>query len=96
MLDAAGAGGIFAPPHNGMGSLAEQRIRDAGYTGTATTAEAYIRESILDPTIYLVPGYEHTRYHMPAYTTLPQADLDALVQMLLHEGKDAAQHGDLR
>jgi hypothetical protein len=79
-----------------MGSLAEQRIRDAGYTGTATTAEAYIRESILDPTINLVPGYEHTRYHMPAYTTLHHADLDALVHMLLHEGKDAAQHGDLR
>jgi hypothetical protein len=55
------------------------------YTGEAMTAEAYLRESIVAPATYLVPGYEHTRYRMPAYINLSEPELEALVQMLLRE-----------
>ncbi len=84
-LDAASTGGLFGPTHNGMGTTADHRIREAEYAGTATTAEGYIRESIIDPAGYVVPGYEYSRYRMPAYTYLSEADLNALVQILLRE-----------
>jgi cytochrome c2 len=82
-LDAAGTRGVFGPEHNGIGARAEQRIHDPDYTGAATTAAAYLRESIVDPNAYIVPGYEFTRHRMPPYTALDDAELDALVQMLL-------------
>lgn len=84
-LDAANTGGLFGPSHNGIGATAENRIRDPNYTGSATTPEGYIRESILDPGIYIVPGYGGIRFRMPAYTHLSEADINALVQMLLGE-----------
>jgi hypothetical protein len=85
VLDSAEAGGLFGPTHNAMGATAEQRIRDPKYTGMATTAEGYIRESIIDPAVYIVLGYGHTRYQMPAYTNVSKACVNALVQMLLQE-----------
>ena len=84
-LDTADTRGSFGPTHNGMGTTADGRIGDPKYTGAATTAEAYMRESIVDPVIYIVPGYELNRYPMPAYTILTEEDLHSLVQMLLQE-----------
>jgi mono/diheme cytochrome c family protein len=84
-LDAADTAGRFGPAHNDIGAIADQRIQAPGYAGSATSAEEYIRESLLDPTAYLVPGYEFTSHHMPAYAHLEEGDIDALVQMLLHQ-----------
>ncbi len=84
-LDTADTRGSFGPTHNGMGTTAVRRIGDPKYTGAATTAEAYMCESIVDPVIYVVPGYELNRYPMPAYTILTEEDLHSLVQMLLQE-----------
>jgi hypothetical protein len=68
-----------------MGAIADERIQAPGYAGSATTAEDYIRESLLDPKAYLVPGYEVTSHHMPAYVHLEEGDINALVQMLLQQ-----------
>jgi hypothetical protein len=68
-----------------MGLTAEQRIKEAQYTGSASSAAEYIHESILDPKIYRVAGYEHTQHQMPAYVHLSETDVDALVQMLLQQ-----------
>jgi mono/diheme cytochrome c family protein len=84
-LEAANTSGAFAPTHDAMGATADDRIRYPGYTGNATTAEGYIRESILDPDTYVVPGYGGSRFRMPAYTHLDESDLEALVQLLLEE-----------
>lgn len=84
-LDAAATAGQFGPSHNDLGLTAEQRIHDAHYTGAATTAAEYIHESIITPKAYLVPGYEHTAHHMPAYGHLSENDVDALVQLLLQQ-----------
>lgn len=84
-LDAADTAGRFGPAHNDIGAIADQRIQAPGYAGSATSAEEYIRESLLDPTAYIVPGYELTSHHMPAYAHLEEGDIDALVQMLLHQ-----------
>ncbi len=84
-LDAAGTAGRFGPTHNGIGVTAEQRIRSAQYTGTATTAAEYLHESIVNPKAYLVAGYENTPHQMPVYAHLSQGDVEALVQMLLQQ-----------
>jgi mono/diheme cytochrome c family protein len=84
-LDAVGSAGVFGPTHNGFAQTAEQRLRDPRYTGKATTAEEYVRESIQSPTLYLVGGYEHSSHRMPAYTNLSEMDLEALVQLLLQQ-----------
>ncbi len=84
-LEAAETKGPFGPTHNGMASTAARRLEDPDYTGEASTAGEYIRESIIDPTAYLVPGYALSRYRMGAYTMLSEAELDALVEFLLEQ-----------
>lgn len=84
-LSAAETGGTFGPTHDGMGTTAEQRIQATDYRGAAATAGEYIHESIVSPDAYLVPGYEVTSHHMPAYTHLGEGDIQALVQMLLYQ-----------
>lgn len=79
--------GIFGPPHYSNAIIAEARIQDANYKtslGSATTAEDYLRESILNPEDYIVPGYALARHRMPAYTHLSKEDVDALVYLLLN------------
>jgi mono/diheme cytochrome c family protein len=84
-FDLAGTAGQFGPTHNGMAVTAEQRIKEAQYSGSAMSAAEYIHESIVNPKVYLVAGYEHTQHHMPAYVHLSENDIDALVQMLLQK-----------
>lgn len=79
----AATGGVFGPTHDGLRATAEARIQSADYTGSATTAEEYVRESIVRPGVYRVSGYEVTRFLMPAYVNLSEADVDALVHLLL-------------
>jgi mono/diheme cytochrome c family protein len=81
----ADTGGLFGPTHDGIGTIADQRVQAPDYTGSATTGAEYIRESLLDPKAYLVPGFETTSHHMPAYTHLDESDINALVQMLLQQ-----------
>ncbi|MGB0909073.1 MAG: c-type cytochrome [Nitrospirales bacterium] len=40
-----------------LGTNGPKRLADPNYQGTATTVHEYIMESILDPGIYVVPGY---------------------------------------
>jgi mono/diheme cytochrome c family protein len=82
-LPLAGSKGTFGPPHIGMRGVAEARLRSPDYRGEATTPEEYLLESILHPARYLVPGFEMTPHHMPAYA-LSDEDLAALVALLLH------------
>lgn len=84
-LSAADTTGAFGPTHNRMGIIAEQRINSSNYTGSATTAEAYIRESIVAPNRYIVANYLTTMHAMPAYTHLSDGEIDALVVMLLQQ-----------
>jgi hypothetical protein len=81
----AETGGLFGPTHDGIGAIADERIQAPGYAGSATTSEEYLRESLLDPKAYIVPGFEVTSHHMPAYVHLEEGDINALVQMLLQQ-----------
>jgi mono/diheme cytochrome c family protein len=53
--------GGFGPSHDGLSVIALARIQDPNYTGKATTAEAYVRESLLEPEVYLTPPYGATK-----------------------------------
>jgi nitric oxide reductase subunit C len=79
----AGTKGPFGPSHDGIRATAEERVRSESYTGRATTAAEYLRESIVDPAAFVVPGFASTRYTMPAYSHLTDAEIDSLVALLL-------------
>lgn len=82
-LTEAGTGGVFGPRHDGMGTIAQERIADPDYAGSATDAAGYIRESIVDPYAHFVPTYEASPHRMPPYVHLPSDTIDAMVAYLL-------------
>lgn len=79
---AAGTRGPFGPAHDAMAVIAGARVRDGSYRGEATDAAGYVRESIVAPLAYVVPGYAGSYHRMPAYTSLSDRDLNALVAFL--------------
>lgn len=81
-LDGVGATSVVGPTNNNMASIAAQRIKEASYKGNASNAAEYIRESIIEPGTYLVEDYSNV---MPAYSQLPEEELELLVEMLLQE-----------
>ena len=83
-LAATGSQGFFGPAHDAVAVLAAARIADPNYSGEAATAADYLRESIVAPAAYVVPGYAFTRHSMPAYD-LPENDLNALVAFLMEQ-----------
>lgn len=87
-LDVAETVGVFGPVHNDMATLAEAHLASTGYTGDATTVEEYIHESIVSPALYLVPEYIASSHAMPAFTTLSDDDLAALVYLLSQQRLD--------
>ncbi len=52
-------GGDYAPNLGDISMQAEQIIKSQGYTGKAKTVADYIRESIMDPNAYIVPGDDY-------------------------------------
>ena len=72
-------------PYPGIATTADARLHSPDYTGTATTPAEYIRESIVNPGIYLVAGYNLPRQKMPAFTNLSEVEVEALVQFLLQQ-----------
>jgi len=72
----------LGPSLAGLAARAETTIQSAQYSGKATTIEAYTRESILQPQLYLVAGYNPLM--PPTYeSSLSQQELDILVDYLL-------------
>lgn len=51
---------LAGPSLAGVATRAKERIAAPGYTGQATDSAAYIRESILHPSTYLVPGANYS------------------------------------
>jgi cytochrome c2 len=48
---------IVGPSQYHVGRAAASIIKDSSYTGKAKTAGDYVRESIVDPNAYVVPGF---------------------------------------
>jgi nitric oxide reductase subunit C len=78
---------LVGPSLAGLGGRALEILKSPGYSGTARTPEDYIRESILRPSAYVVPGATFSaggQSIMPAIyqDMLKPADIDHLVAYL--------------
>jgi len=82
-------GGDICPNLGNIATEAARIVRQAEYHGRATDAAGYIRESIVDPNAYIVPGPTYRQADgqsvMPKTfgQTLSATDLDDLVAFLL-------------
>lgn len=73
---------IIGPSLSGVGKEAAERIKAADYKGKATSVETYLKESILDPSAYIVPGFQDAMLKDFSRKLSPQqlADLIAFLQ----------------
>lgn len=79
-----------APLLDNIVEAANERVSSPDYHGTAKTAEEYIRESLVSPSAYVVPGYgvagDELTSPMPDVTTgaigLGDQEIDAVVAYL--------------
>lgn len=85
-LAVANTRGTFGPNHDAAATIAAEHLSSPNYPGNASTVPAYIRESILNPALFYTPGYEATNHHMPAFTHLTPAEIEAMVYMLSRQG----------
>lgn len=83
--------GDRAPRLERIGSLWRERVNDPRYRGKATTLEAYLRESMVEPSLYVVqgfgkPGTGDTQSPMPDVSKgaigLSAAEIDAVIAYL--------------
>jgi nitric oxide reductase subunit C len=78
---------LAGPSLAGLARRGEERVKDAGYKGSAKDAAGYIRESIVNPHAFLVPGPTYSaggRSFMPDNyeKTLKPEQIDELVAYL--------------
>lgn len=71
-IEGTAAAGVTCPDLSRIGAVAAQRIAAADYSGSATTVEDYIRESILQPAAYIVT--DKPEYALPAGGSLMPAN----------------------
>lgn len=71
------------PSHDGVARRAAEVIRQSDYAGSATTAEEYLRESILEPNAYVVSGFVPGVMYQAYSSTLTDGELADLVAFLL-------------
>jgi hypothetical protein len=82
-------GGLYAPNLGNISQEAERIIHSPEYKGKATNAAEYIRESILEPNVYIVPGKDYldkpgvSAMYQNFAQEMPESDLDAIVAYLL-------------
>ncbi len=77
-----GMAGVVGPDLSQAGATAAQRLEDPAYTGSATTVEAYIRESIVESDLFVVADYPASVMPLTFGDTLSPEDLDTMVNFL--------------
>src|SRR5262249_25225146 len=79
-----GKKGERCPDLAGVGARAETRIHEERYHGKATTGAEYIVESVMDPTAYVVEGYQPSM--PPVGRQLSDLEIGAAVAVLPWQG----------
>jgi mono/diheme cytochrome c family protein len=67
----------------GIGTRAGQRFSEAGYSGTATTAEQYLFEAIALPNVFIVSGYPENVMPGTYANSLTDQDMADLIAYLM-------------
>ena len=86
----AGADGRVGPPL-WLGTTGQQRLRDPAYQGKAKTVHEYIVESVIEPGIFVTPGYPAAT--MPAWygAKLSALALEKIAAYLEQQTEEAIQ-----
>jgi nitric oxide reductase subunit C len=71
------------PSHAGVARRAAEVIQQSNYTGSATSAEGYLRESILEPDTYVEAGFAPGVMYQAYSETLTEGELADIVAFLL-------------
>lgn len=71
------------PDGEGIGTRAGHRFSDEGYTGTATTAEQYLFESIVQPNAHLVPPFQPSIMPQTFGNSLTEQDVADMIAYLM-------------
>lgn len=74
---------LVGPSHARVARRAAQVVSDGSYQGSGQTAADYLRESILDPDAYVVPGFDANLMYENYREALTDEQIDDLVAYLL-------------
>jgi cytochrome c2 len=86
-----GKKGERCPDLAGAGERAETRIKEAAYKGKATNGAEYLVESLMEPTTYVVEGYQPSM--PPVGRQLSDLELVAVVSFLQSQGGEVTVNG---
>ena len=85
-----GATGQVGPPLT-LGVTGGQRLANPSYRGKAGTAHEYVVESVVDPSVFVVPGYPERT--MPEWygAKLSALALEKIAEYLEHQTENASE-----
>ena len=86
-----GKKGERCPDLAGVGERSETRIKEERYKGKATTGAEYLVESLMEPTTYVVEGYQPSM--PPVGRQLSDLELVAVVSFLQSQGGEVTVNG---
>jgi len=86
-----GKKGERCPDLAGVGERAETRIKEERYKGKATNGAEYLVESLMEPTTYVVEGYQPSM--PPVGRQLSDLELVAVVSFLQSQGGEVTVNG---
>lgn len=89
-----GKKGERCPDLAGVGARAETRLKEERYKGKATNGVEYLVESLHDPTIYVVEGYQPSM--PPVGRQLSDLEVVAVVAFLQSQGGEVTVNGQSR
>jgi cytochrome c2 len=89
-----GKKGERCPDLAGAGERAETRIKEERYKGKATNGAEYLVESLMDPTTYVVEGYQPSM--PPVGRQLSDLELVAAIAFLQSQGGEVTVNGQSR
>jgi len=89
-----GKKGERCPDLAGAGERAETRVKEPGYKGNASNGTEYLVESLHNPTIYVVEGYQPSM--PPLGRQLSDLEMVAVVSFLQSQGGEVTVTGQAR
>jgi cytochrome c2 len=89
-----GKKGERCPDLDGVGTRAEARVKEANYKGGAGKGDEYLVESLMNPVVYVVEGYQPSM--PPVGRQLSDLEMVAIVAFLQSLGGDVTVTGTSR